>query len=203
MARLNSESRSYPLDTGWENLRIISWYKAGQWTVGTRVRITLESWMFGDVAFLTSAALSQFPVQEALPNIWRAQTRSSKTVQSWRLRKRCISGTWVQTYIQIVITYHHHWQNSPFRATAFLRRFCQIWYDFHFFAFRNNNSFYRARSSSVLRPTPDLEDQVPVFMCPSDTVAQLHPQAPGSLFVAFYDSQGCGGGILTRLHTGT
>jgi hypothetical protein len=25
-------------------------------------------------------------------------------------------------------------------------------------------------------------------------------QAPGSLFVAFYDSQGYGGGILTRLH---
>jgi hypothetical protein len=25
--------------------------------------------------------------------------------------------------------------------------------------------------------------------------------APGSLFVSFYDSQGYGGGILTRLHT--
>jgi hypothetical protein len=32
-------------------------------------------------------------------------------------------------------------------------------------------------------------------------VAQLYPQALGSLFVAFYDSQGYGGGILTRRHT--
>jgi hypothetical protein len=37
-------------------------------------------------------------------------------------------------------------------------------------------------------------------------VAQLNSQALGSLFIAFiafYDSQGCGGGILTRLHTRT
>jgi hypothetical protein len=39
-------------------------------------------------------------------------------------------------------------------------------------------------------------------MSPSDGVAQFYPQAPGSLFVAFYDSQGYGGDILTRLHTG-
>jgi hypothetical protein len=32
-------------------------------------------------------------------------------------------------------------------------------------------------------------------------VAQLYPLALGSLFVASYDSQGYGGGILTRLHT--
>jgi hypothetical protein len=31
---------------------------------------------------------------------------------------------------------------------------------------------------------------------------QLHPQAPGSLFVVSYDSQGYGWVILTRLHTG-
>jgi hypothetical protein len=54
-----------------------------------------------------------------------------------------------------------------------------------------------------LRPTPNLEDQVTVLMPPSDRVAQLYPQAPGSLPVAFYDSQGYSGGILTRLHTGT
>jgi hypothetical protein len=39
-------------------------------------------------------------------------------------------------------------------------------------------------------------------MCPSDRVAQLHPLAPGSLVVPFYDSQGCCEGIVTRLHTG-
>jgi hypothetical protein len=33
-------------------------------------------------------------------------------------------------------------------------------------------------------------------------VTQLYPRALGSLFVATYDSQGYGGGILTRLHTG-
>jgi hypothetical protein len=33
-------------------------------------------------------------------------------------------------------------------------------------------------------------------------VGQLYSQALGSIFVASYDSQGYGGGILTRLHTG-
>jgi hypothetical protein len=50
-----------------------------------------------------------------------------------------------------------------------------------------------------LRPTPNLEDQVSVFMFPSDRVAKLYPQAPGSFFVAFYDSQSSPGGIPTRL----
>jgi hypothetical protein len=39
-------------------------------------------------------------------------------------------------------------------------------------------------------------------MSPSDRVAQLYPQAPDSLFIAFYDWQGYGGGILIRLHEG-
>jgi hypothetical protein len=62
--------------------------------------------------------------------------------------------------------------------------------------------FCRARSSASC-PPPNLEDQVSVFMSPSDRVAQLYPQVPGSLFVSFYVSQGYGGGILTRLHTGS
>jgi hypothetical protein len=37
----------------------------------------------------------------------------------------------------------------------------------------------------------------------SDRVAQLYPQGPVSLFVAFYNSQGSGGGILTHLHMGS
>jgi hypothetical protein len=53
-----------------------------------------------------------------------------------------------------------------------------------------------------LRPIPNLEDQVPVFMPPSNKAAQSYSQAPGSLFVAFYNPQVYGGGILTRLHTG-
>jgi hypothetical protein len=61
--------------------------------------------------------------------------------------------------------------------------------------------FYEARSLA-LRPTPNLEDQVSVFMSSRHRVAQLYPQAPGSLFVAFYDSQGYGGDIRPRLHKG-
>jgi hypothetical protein len=45
--------------------------------------------------------------------------------------------------------------------------------------------------------------KVPVFISPRNRVAQLHPQAPGSLFVGSYDSQGYGGGIRPRLHTGS
>jgi hypothetical protein len=33
-------------------------------------------------------------------------------------------------------------------------------------------------------------------------LSKLYPQELRSLFVAFYDSQGYGGGILTRLHMG-
>jgi hypothetical protein len=66
----------------------------------------------------------------------------------------------------------------PLWATASLRRFCQLSSGFHFFAFRN-----RARTSAQ-RPTPNLEDQIPVFMSPSDWVVHLCPQAPGSLQLA-------------------
>jgi hypothetical protein len=52
-----------------------------------------------------------------------------------------------------------------------------------------------------IRDSPNLEGQVPVFISPRNGVAQLYPQAPGSLFIASYDSQGYGGGIRPRLHT--
>jgi hypothetical protein len=50
--------------------------------------------------------------------------------------------------------------------------------------------------------SPNLEGQVPLFISLRNRVAQLYPQAVGSLFVASYDSQGYGGGIGTCLHTG-
>jgi hypothetical protein len=56
---------------------------------------------------------------------------------------------------------------------------------------------------SALRPTTNLEVQIPVFMFPSDRVAQLQPQSPGSLSFAFCDSRVPGGGTITRLHMGT
>jgi hypothetical protein len=39
---------------------------------------------------------------------------------------------------------------------------------------------------SQIRDSPNLEGQIP----PSDRVAQLYPQALGSLYFASYDSQG-------------
>jgi hypothetical protein len=40
----------------------------------------------------------------------------------------------------------------------------------------------------------------PRIYIPRNRVARLYPQELGSLFVAFYDSQGYGGGIRTLLH---
>jgi hypothetical protein len=56
--------------------------------------------------------------------------------------------------------------------------------------------------SPVSNPPPYLEGQVPVFMSPGDRVAQLYPQAPGSLSITLYGSQGYGGGNLTCFHKG-
>jgi hypothetical protein len=53
---------------------------------------------------------------------------------------------------------------------------------------------------SQIRDSPNLEGQDPVFISPGKSVAQLYPQALGSLFVASYDSQGYGGGIRLHLH---
>jgi hypothetical protein len=48
----------------------------------------------------------------------------------------------------------------------------------------------------------NLEGQIPIFISPSDGGVHLYSRALGSLSVASYDSQGYGGDILTRLHTG-
>jgi hypothetical protein len=50
--------------------------------------------------------------------------------------------------------------------------------------------------------SPIVEGQIPVFISPRNRVTQLYTRALSSLFIATYDSQGYGGGILTRLHTG-
>jgi hypothetical protein len=51
---------------------------------------------------------------------------------------------------------------------------------------------------SQIRDSHNLDGQVPIFISPRNRVAQLYPQALGSLFVASCDSQGYGGGIQTR-----
>jgi hypothetical protein len=78
-----------------------------------------------------------------------------------------------------------------FLATAFHRNFCQIVSGFNYLDFTR---------SSALRPTANLGKQVPVFISPRNSVAQLYPHAPSSLSVAFWDSRGYGGGILSLLH---
>jgi hypothetical protein len=56
-------------------------------------------------------------------------------------------------------------------------------------------------SYSLLWDSPNLEGQVPIFISSRNRLAQLYTRALGSLSVTPYDSQGCGRGILTRLHT--
>jgi hypothetical protein len=58
----------------------------------------------------------------------------------------------------------------------------------NFFGFRNS-IFYIARLSALL-PTPNVEDQVSIFISLSDRVALLYPQALSSLFIAYYDLAG-------------
>jgi hypothetical protein len=55
---------------------------------------------------------------------------------------------------------------------------------------------------SQIQDSSNLEGPVPVFISPRNRVAWLYLQALGSIFVASYDSQGYGGGIRQRLHTG-
>jgi hypothetical protein len=54
-----------------------------------------------------------------------------------------------------------------------------------------------------LETAPTWWPRPPVFISPRNRVTQLHPQALGSLFVVFYDSQGYGEGIRTLLHAGS
>jgi hypothetical protein len=53
---------------------------------------------------------------------------------------------------------------------------------------------------SQIGDSPNLEGQVPVFIFPMNRVAQLYPQALGSLFITSYNSQGYGKGIRPHLH---
>jgi hypothetical protein len=55
---------------------------------------------------------------------------------------------------------------------------------------------------SQIRDSPNLEGHVRVFISPQNRVAQLYPQALGTLFVPSFASQGYGGGIPTRPHAG-
>jgi hypothetical protein len=58
--------------------------------------------------------------------------------------------------------------------------------------------FYHLRFET--RPT--WKSQVPVFISHRNRLAQLYPQALGSLFVASYNAQGYSGGVRPHIHTG-
>jgi hypothetical protein len=55
---------------------------------------------------------------------------------------------------------------------------------------------------SQIRGSPNLEGQAPIFISPRNRVAQLYPQALGSLSIVFYDSQDYVGGFRILFHTG-
>jgi hypothetical protein len=91
-----------------------------------------------------------------------------------------------QQRIIIIITIGKVFFCLFFLAIAFLTRLCQICLfirppGFHFFGFRNDAYFYGTRSPA-LRPTSNLEEQVPVFMAPGDRVAELCFPGTGSPF---------------------
>jgi hypothetical protein len=54
---------------------------------------------------------------------------------------------------------------------------------------------------SHIRDSPNLKDQVPVFISPRIRVVQLYPQALGSIFFASYGSRGYGANIRPRPHS--
>jgi hypothetical protein len=50
--------------------------------------------------------------------------------------------------------------------------------------------------------SPAWRTKSPYIHLPGNRVVQLYPEVLGSLFVTSFDSQGYGGGIRTRIHTG-
>jgi hypothetical protein len=109
------------------------------------------------------------------------------------------------------MTYRRLGQSSPFWATSFLRRFCQIcqfrkldhpvFISLHFGTIYTYIYFFYRASVSVLHEPPVWKTRY-LYLCPQVTGCPVIPQASGSLFVAFHDSLGYGGGIVTRLHSG-
>jgi hypothetical protein len=93
-----------------------------------------------------------------------------------------------------------------FWAIAFLRRFCQICLELGQPIFTSLDlATIIFLHGKVIKPCvrPPTWRTRSLYLCPPVTGWPSYtPQAPGSLFVAFYDSRGYGGGILSRLHTG-
>jgi hypothetical protein len=96
-------------------------------------------------------------------------------------------------------------KTALFLATAFLRRFCHICLELDHPVFTSLDfATVICVQSKVISFAfnPQLGGPGLYIYVPCDRVVQLHPQAPGTLFITFYDLQGYSGGILTRLHMG-
>jgi hypothetical protein len=100
----------------------------------------------------------------------------------------------------ILRNHHHQWRNNLSEPQLSLDCSVRLHLIFTSLDFARVNFFYRARLSA-LQPTPKLEDQVSVFMSPTDRVAQFCLQALGYSFVTC-DLEGYGGGILIHLNMG-
>jgi hypothetical protein len=116
------------------------------------------------------------------------------------------SGTRVQLFLLLEI-FFRQLRVCYFVAPSLTRgRVCNLLYNC-FWALPEQSLLGRSPAEltaifyCLIWDSPNLEGQVPVFISPRNRVAQLYSRALGSLFVASYDSQGYGGGILTRLHT--
>jgi hypothetical protein len=109
---------------------------------------------------------------------------------------RCFRGTFILLLLDHHHHHHYHRQNSTFSAIAFLRRFWQIASEFCFFGSNKNNIFIEP-NFGLASSRPGLCRHILI-----GRVAQLYPQPPGPVFIAFYDSQGYSGSIVACLHTG-
>jgi hypothetical protein len=86
------------------------------------------------------------------------------------------------------------------------RRVCNLLYN-SFWALPEQSLLGRSPQNSrpyftVSSETPSTWRARSPYLYPPGTGWPRYPRALGSHFVASYDSQGSGGGILTRLHTG-
>jgi hypothetical protein len=105
---------------------------------------------------------------------------------------------------------HNDWRftaNQFVLATGFLRTTTRIFFpptehlrlfQFQFLLVLASAVIHRSESRgthdhillSLIRDSPNLEGQVPLFISPRNMVAQLYPPALDSPFIASYDSQG-------------
>jgi hypothetical protein len=94
---------------------------------------------------------------------------------------------------------HHHWRNNPFWGLSLPQKILAS-SGVHFFGFCNSDFFTEQGCQPCVQPLTWRTKSL--YLCPPVTGWSLIHKALGSLSVAFYDSRGYGGGILTHLHMG-